>query len=109
MVEYRSPLNSTYRAISHPVRRHMLQRLSTGAARISDLAGPHEMSFAAVSKHVGVLEEAGLIKRYIKGREHWLELEASRLRLAADWLESYRHFWEGSLDRLEARLRSRGR
>jgi len=102
----RSVLDSTYRAISHAARRDMLRQLTSGAARISDLAAFHRMSFAAVSKHVKVLEDAGLVRRSVKGREHWLALEGSRLEPATSWLNSYRRFWESGLDRLEEKLRA---
>ncbi|HEV2218162.1 MAG TPA: metalloregulator ArsR/SmtB family transcription factor [Candidatus Dormibacteraeota bacterium] len=110
MVEYRgASLDGTYHALSHELRRDVLQRLSAGPARISDLAAPADMSFAAVSKHVAVLESTGLLRRSIKGREHWLELEPTTLQPAALWLDGYRRFWEASLDRLERELRKRPR
>ncbi len=110
MVEYRSgSLDATYHALAHPARRDVLQRLSEGAARITDLAAPHDMSFAAVSKHIRVLEEAGLVTRHVSGRDHWLELDATRLHGAVQWLDAYRRFWETGLDRLEQRLKTRRR
>ena len=110
MVEYRrASLDATYHAISHPTRREMLKKLSAGDARVSDLAAPHGISFAAVSKHIKVLEDAGLVKRSVQGREHWLRLEPSRLQSAAHWLDDYRSFWESRLDRLESRLKARPR
>jgi DNA-binding transcriptional ArsR family regulator len=110
MVEYRGEkLDATYHAISHEARREMVERLSAGPARISDLAELHEISFEAVSKHIRVLERTGLLKRTVTGREHWLSLEPTRLRPAALWLDGYRRFWEASLDRLEEQLRKRPR
>jgi DNA-binding transcriptional ArsR family regulator len=105
VVEYRnSALNAVYSAISHPLRRGLLQRLTAGQARVTELAGQFDVSLAAVSKHIRVLEAAGLVQRSISGREHWLVLEASRLEAASQWLDAYRRFWEAGLDRLEARL-----
>jgi len=110
MVEYRDDqLDATYAAISHPVRRAVLQRLKGGDARVTELALPFGMSLAAVSKHIRVLEEAGLLDRSVHGREHRLALNPSRLRPAASWLDSYQAFWEDRLDHLEARLRDQHR
>jgi DNA-binding transcriptional ArsR family regulator len=109
MVEYREALDGTYHALSHRLRRDVLERLSAGPARISDLAAPTDISFAAVSKHVGVLESSRLLRRSVRGREHWLELEPAALRPASLWLDGYRRFWELSLDRLERELRKRPR
>lgn len=97
-------LDAVYGAISHPVRRSLLERLSGGTARVTDLANRYDVSLAAVSKHIRVLEGAGLVRRFVTGREHWLMLEASSLEPASQWLDAYRRFWEASLDRLEARL-----
>ncbi len=108
MVEYRSDqLDSIYGAISHPVRRAVLEQLRRGEARVTDLAVPFDMSLAAVSKHIRVLEEAGLVDRAVSGREHHLLLNPSPLVPAARWLDSYEAFWEGRLDQLEAKLRDR--
>jgi DNA-binding transcriptional ArsR family regulator len=106
MVEHRrSRLDDVYGAISHPVRRSLLERLTVDRARVTDLAGNFDISLAAVSKHIRVLEDAGLVRRVIAGRDHWLVLEASRLEPASRWLDAYRRFWEAGLDRLEARLK----
>jgi DNA-binding transcriptional ArsR family regulator len=106
MVEYRrSALDVTYGAISHPVRRRLLERLTVGRARVTELAGLFDVSLAAVSKHIRVLEDAGLVRRSITGREHWLALEASRFEAASKWLDAYRRFWEAGLDRLETKLK----
>ena len=110
MVEYRgASLDGTYHALSHQLRRDVLERLTAGPARISDLATTTDISFAAVSKHVGVLEGSRLLRRSIKGREHWLELEPATLQPATLWLDGYRRFWEASLDRLERELQKRRR
>jgi DNA-binding transcriptional ArsR family regulator len=106
VVEYHgSSLDAIYGAISHPVRRTLLERLTAGRARVTELAGPFNVSLAAVSKHIRVLEDAGLVRRSIRGREHWLALEASRLEAASQWLDAYRRFWEAGLGRLEAHLK----
>ncbi len=110
MVEYPpTQLDAVYAALSHPVRRVLIERLRPGQAMVTELAAPFAISLAAVSKHIRVLESAGLVRRTIRGREHRLVLEPSPLMGAANWLESYRRFWEDSLDRLEARLRPEAR
>jgi DNA-binding transcriptional ArsR family regulator len=106
MVEYPGDvLDAVYGALSHPVRRALLERLRPGEARVTVLAAPFALSLEAVSKHIRVLEAAGLVRRTIHGREHQLALEPSPLVDAAGWLEAYRSFWEARLDLLEARLR----
>ena len=97
-------LDAVYGAVSHPARRRVLELLAPGPARVTDLAAPFEMSLAAVSKHIHVLEEAGLVRRTVAGREHRLALEAGPLAPAAEWLGAYRRFWEDRLDAQEARL-----
>jgi DNA-binding transcriptional ArsR family regulator len=94
-------LSSTFAALADPTRRAILARLTSGEASVTELAQPFEMSLPAVSKHLKVLERAGLIAR---GREaQWRPccLEAGPLKDAAGWLEHYRRFWEQSFDRLE--------
>jgi DNA-binding transcriptional ArsR family regulator len=106
MVEYPATgLDAVYAAISHPVRREVLERLRPRAATVTELAEPFKMSLAAVSKHIRVLEDAGLVRRTVRGREHHLSLEPSALVSAAGWLEKYRTFWEDGLDRLDQKLR----
>jgi DNA-binding transcriptional ArsR family regulator len=105
MVERSATLDSAYGALAHEVRRAMLERLRSGPARVTDLAAPFDMSLAAASKHVRVLEDAGLLRRAVTGREHHLTLDAAPLAPAAAWLEAYRSFWQGRLDALERRLR----
>jgi DNA-binding transcriptional ArsR family regulator len=104
MVEQSGTLNRTLVAIADPTRRALLARLALGEARVTDLAARHDMSLAAVSKHLRVLERAGLVRREVRGREHRLSLEAEPLREAADWLSAYQSFWEQRLDALEAFL-----
>lgn len=108
MVEYRRPtLDRTYAAIAHPVRREILSRLRKGQARVTELAAPFDMSLAAVSKHIRVLEEADLVQRSVIGRDHYLAINARPLRTASSWLEGYREFWDRRLDRLESLLKER--
>jgi DNA-binding transcriptional ArsR family regulator len=109
MVEYSPTLDSTYAALSHPVRRDLIERLSGGPMRVTELAEPFDISLAAISKHVGVLERAELVHRRIKGRDHVISLEPRPLRTARDWIDAYRPFWESRIDALEAELRNRKR
>lgn len=105
MVEYMdSSLNRTYAAIADPTRRAILVRLTRGEARVTELAEPFTMSLNAVSKHVRVLEKAGLVRRQVKGRDHYLSLEVEPLRAASVWIDTYRQFWEERLDALESFL-----
>jgi len=97
-------LSRTFSALADPTRRAILERLVSGEASVSELGAPFDMSLPAISKHLKVLERAGLI---VRGREaQWrpCRLEARPLKGAADWLEHYRIFWEESLDRLETYL-----
>ena len=100
------PLSLTLSALADPTRRAILARLSQGEASVGDLAAPFDMSLPAVSKHLKVLEKAGLISRGRRAQWRPCRLEAAPLREAADWLESYRRFWEGNLDRLDDYLRA---
>jgi DNA-binding transcriptional ArsR family regulator len=102
-------LDAVYGALAHPVRRAMLEVLADSPSRVTDLAAPFAMSFAAVSKHVRVLEGAGLVARTVRGREHELALHPEPLADAAAWLAHYRRFWHQRLDLLEARLLDRRR
>ena len=105
MVEYADPeLDRIFGALSHPARRAMLARLTKGDATVGELAEPFDMSFAAVSKHVGVLERASLVRRDVIGREHHLRIDPTALREAAEWVERHRRFWEERLDSLERLL-----
>ena len=101
MVKYPSAtLNRTFAALADPTRRRILAHLSRGDRCVTDLARPHAMSLPAISKHLRVLEKAGLLRRRRYGRVHEIQLEAKPLKQAAQWVEEYRKFWEGSLDRL---------
>jgi DNA-binding transcriptional ArsR family regulator len=97
-------LSSTLSALADPTRRGILARLAHGEASVTELAEPYEMSMAAVSKHLKVLERAGLITRGRESQWRPCKLEAAPLRDVAGWLEDYRRFWDESLDRLETYL-----
>jgi DNA-binding transcriptional ArsR family regulator len=97
-------LNATFAALADPTRRRILESLSRQQKRVTDLAAPFAMSLPAVSKHLRVLEDAGLLKRSRHGREHHIELESAPMREAQLWIEHYRKFWEGSLDALAGYL-----
>jgi DNA-binding transcriptional ArsR family regulator len=99
------PLSQTFAALSDPTRRAILARLCTGEATVTELAEPFEMSLPAVSKHLKVLERAGLVARGREAQWRPCRLEAGPLKDATDWLERYRQFWEQSLDRLENYLK----
>jgi DNA-binding transcriptional ArsR family regulator len=94
-------LSTTFAALADPTRRAILARLISGEASVTELARPFEMSLPAVSKHLKVLERAGLIARSRAAQWRPCRLEAGPLKDAADWLEHYRRFWEQSFDRLE--------
>ncbi|MEP7014711.1 MAG: metalloregulator ArsR/SmtB family transcription factor [Verrucomicrobiota bacterium] len=105
MVKYNTAtLNRTFAALADPTRRRILAHLARGDQRVTLLAKPHAMSLPAISKHLRVLEKAGLLRRRRYGRVHEMRLEARPLKDAAQWVEEYRRFWEGSLDRLAAYL-----
>ena len=93
-------LSTTFSALADPTRRAILARLISGEASVTELAEPFEMSLPAVSKHLKVLEHAGLITRGREAQWRPCRLEAGPLKDAADWLEHYRRFWEQSFDRL---------
>ena len=98
-------LNRTFAALADPTRRRILEHLAQGDRCVTDLARPYSMSLPAVSKHLRVLENAGLIRRRRRGRVHSLKLEARPMRQALAWIEEYRKFWEESFDRLDEYLK----
>jgi DNA-binding transcriptional ArsR family regulator len=103
MGEYKSSrLDSVFNALCDPTRRAILARLTDTEARVTDIASEFPISLNSISKHIRMLERAGLVKRSIAGREHLLSLEAAPLAEAAMWIEHYRRFWEGRLAALEA-------
>ena len=101
-------LDRVFHALSDPTRRAMLARLSKGEATVSTLAAPFTTSLPAISKHLRVLEEAGLITRDVRGREHHCSLEPRPLKTAAEWIEYHQRFWETRLDALEDLLQRPG-
>ena len=98
-------LSSTFAALADPTRRAILARLASGEKSVNDLAEPFEMSLPAVSKHLKVLESAGLISRGRDAQWRPCRLEAAPLKDISNWVERYRKFWEESFDRLDAYLR----
>ncbi|ATQ77622.1 transcriptional regulator [Massilia violaceinigra] len=94
-------LSTTFAALADPTRRAILARLADGEASVTALAAPFQMSLPAVTKHLKVLERAGLITRGRQAQWRPCKLDAQPLREAADWMAHYRQFWEGSLDRLD--------
>jgi len=98
-------LNVTFAALADPTRRAILARLSSGETSVTELAKPFEMSLPAISKHLKVLERAGLIARGREAQWRPCRLKAGPLKQAVDWLEHYRRFWEQSFDRLDDVLR----
>jgi len=109
MVEQSERLDAVFHALSDPTRRAMLGHLAGRDCTIGELATPFSMSFAGASKHVRVLERAGLVTRMIRGRTHVCRLRAAQLAEADAWLKHYERFWTGSLDTLEAILREEDR
>jgi DNA-binding transcriptional ArsR family regulator len=104
MVEDSPALDAVFHALAHDVRREMVRRLAAGPLSVGELAAPLEMSLAAASKHVKVLEQAGLVGRTVDGRRHVCRLRAAPLAGAAGWLSHYERFWDERLDSLQAVL-----
>jgi DNA-binding transcriptional ArsR family regulator len=102
-----SSLDKTLVALADPTRRAILARLAEGNARMTEVAAPFDMSLNAVSKHVRLLERAGLIQREVLGREHRLSFVGDPLLEAGDWIDFYRRFWKKRLAGLDAFLRRR--
>ena len=105
MVQNADPLSATFAALADPTRRAILARLADGQCSVTELAEPFDMSMPAISKHLKVLERAGLI---VRGRDaQWrpCRLDAGRLKEVADWVDQYRGYWEQSFDRLDEYLR----
>jgi DNA-binding transcriptional ArsR family regulator len=98
-------LSTTFAALADPTRRAILGKLTRGEKSVSELAKPFKMTLPAVSKHLKVLERAGLIERSREAQWRPCRLKPRRLKAASEWLDAYRQFWEQSLDRLEAYLK----
>jgi DNA-binding transcriptional ArsR family regulator len=107
MVErLRGRLDQTFAALADPTRRAILTRLKDGERRVTDLARPLPMSLAAVSKHIVVLEQAGLVRRAVRGRDHYLQANPDQLAAAGHWITAYTGFWEARVDALIDHLAS---
>ena len=102
MVEDSEKVDRVFHALSNGTRRGMVRQLSRGECTVGDLARPADMSFAAASKHVEVLERAGMVNRRVKGRQHICSLRPDPLRDASEWLGFYEKFWSDNLERLAA-------
>ena len=98
-------LSTTFAALAHPARREILARLASGETSVTELAKPFEMTLPAVTKHLKVLQRAGLIEQGRRAQWRPCRLNAQPLRDVADWVERYRRFWEQSLDRLDDYLK----
>jgi DNA-binding transcriptional ArsR family regulator len=99
-------LSTVLGAISHPSRRAILRRLADGPARVTEIAAPFDMSLNAVSKHLKVLEGAGLVDREVQGRDHLIRFRGEPLRMVSQWVHGYERFWTQRLDRLEQFFRN---
>lgn len=104
-MDAQTSLDQTLMALADPTRRAILQRLSRGEARVTELAHPFDMSLNAVSKHIRILERADLVRRRTAGREHFLSFNRQRLDEVANWIETQRAAWNARLDALEALLK----
>jgi len=108
MVERVEQLDRAYAALADSTRREILHRLQSGPARVTDVASTLPMSLAAVSKHIRVLERAGLVQRDVQGREHVLSVDRAALDGARSWIEHFQQFWEVRADALVAHVTARG-
>lgn len=104
MVEQYEQSNAAFKALADPTRRAMLDRLADRELTVGELAEPLEMSLAAASKHIGVLEKAGLVKRRNEGRQRVCSLDARGLFAVRDWVQRYAAFWDARLDALDQAL-----
>lgn len=110
MVDYRAvSLDRVFHALGDPTRRRMLSRLGLNECSVSELAEPLQMSLAGASKHVRVLERAGLVQKSKRGRTYYCRLEIGPLRAAHKWLNAYRRLWDEQFDKLDAYLAKQGR
>ena len=101
------PLTNVLDAIAHPSRRAILDRLARGPARVTEIAEPFDMSLNAVSKHLKILEAAGLVSREVQGREHYIEFRGEPLRLVSSWVHYHEKFWTQNLDRFEQHFKDK--
>ncbi len=102
-------LDGVFNALCDPTRRAILARLTDADARVTDIAADFPISLNSISKHIRMLERAGLVRRAVSGRDHVLSLNAAPLSEAAQWIERYRRFWEGRLAALDAYVTSKKR
>jgi DNA-binding transcriptional ArsR family regulator len=110
MGEYQSiGLDAVFGAMADPTRRAILSRLASADARVTDLASDFPISLNSTSKHIRILERAGLVRRTVIGRDHVLSLEAAPLEQAAEWIEHYRWFWSERLEALESFVKNKRR
>jgi DNA-binding transcriptional ArsR family regulator len=105
MVEYNTTLDDIFSSLADPTRRDMLHRLRPGEQSVGKLAGHYKLTFAAISKHLQVLERAKLVRKHRRGREQRVELSPTGLKRADTYLAHYRKLWEEKLDRLEVFLK----
>jgi DNA-binding transcriptional ArsR family regulator len=98
-------LNAVFSALSDPTRRAMLARLSQGEASVNELAAPFKMSLPAVSKHIKVLEKAGLLTKTINAQQRPCKIDGAQLKQAVDWIDQYKQLWEARFDRMDAYLK----
>lgn len=106
MVKYNShTLDKTFSALSNPIRRTIVEKLADGESTVSQLAEPFDVSLPAISKHLRILEDAGLLARTKDGRIYRCSLRGTPIQQAADWLERYRMFWERKFDALDTHLK----
>jgi DNA-binding transcriptional ArsR family regulator len=103
----RGGLDQMFAALADPTRRAILTRLKDGESRVTELARPLPISLAAVSRHIAVLEQAGLVRRTVRGRDHYLRADPERLAEAGQWIAAYTGFWEGRVDALVQHLAHR--
>jgi DNA-binding transcriptional ArsR family regulator len=106
MVEYAPALDQVFHALADPTRRAMLRSLASGQRTVGELAAPFSMSLAAASKHVRVLERAGLLRRRVEGRTHICRIDPAPLVAATDWLRFYEQLWSEQFDALDALLKA---
>lgn len=105
MVKERRPdLDAVFAALAHPIRRSILERLAMGECAVAELAAPHDVSLPAISRHLRVLEDAGLLEQTPEGRVRRCALNAKPLSAAFSWIVQYRLFWEDVLDEIAAKL-----
>ena len=106
MVDDQESLDTLFRAIADPTRRAMLRELAAGPRTVGELAAPYDITLAGASKHIQMLERAGLIRREVQGRVHTCSLDARPLHAGAEWLRHYERVWNRKLDALEALLKA---